>query len=180
MLRLAFLCFSLAAVAAAQTDTAIITGIVTDGSGAAVPGAQVNATNQATGLVFKAVSNDAGVYVVPALPIRRYDVDMTHQGCQGQRFPGLAVSAGARAKLDVVLKVGTVNEVVEVESELPVLEAETSSLGQVIENTPITQMPLNGRNYQRLAVLSPGVLPSRSRNFVDDSFSVNGANMFQN
>jgi len=55
------------------------------------------------------------------------------------------------------------------------LEAETSNLGQVIENRTITQMPLNGRNYQHLAVLSAGVLPSRVQNFVEDAFSANGA-----
>ena len=60
------------------------------------------------------------------------------------------------------------------------LEAETSNLGQVIENRTITQMPLNGRNYQHLAALSAGVLPSRVRNFVEDAFSANGASHDQN
>jgi len=55
------------------------------------------------------------------------------------------------------------------------LEAETSNLGPVIENRTITQMPLNGRNYQHLAALSAGVLPSRVQNFVEDAFSANGA-----
>jgi len=180
MLRI--ICFTLlfGAMAFSQTDTATITGIVIDGSGAAIPNAQVTATNQATGLTSKATSNDTGVYVVPALSIGLYAVTVSRDGFQGVRFPGISLSAGARAKLDVTLKVGTVNEVIEVKSELAVLEAETSSLGQVVENTTITQMPLNGRNYQRLAMLSPGVLPSRARNFVEDSFSVNGANMFQN
>jgi hypothetical protein len=169
-----------AAALFAQTDTATITGIVNDPSGAAIPGATATAVSQATGLAYKAQSNEAGVYVVPALPIGRYDLSVSKDGFQTVRFPALALSAGTRAKADATLKIGAVSEVVEVTGALPVLEAETSSLGQVIENQTITQMPLNGRNYQRLAVLAPGVLPSRSRNFVDDSFSVNGANMWQN
>lgn len=167
-------------LALAQTDTATITGVVTDSSGAAVPKAVVTAISQTTGLSHKAESNDSGVYVVSALPIGRYEVSATHTGFQSVRFANLDLSAGTRAKLDITLKPGAVNEVVEVTSELALLEAETSSLGQVVDNRTITQMPLNGRNYQKLAVLAPGVLPSRSRNFVDDSFSVNGANMWQN
>ncbi len=67
-----------------------------------------------------------------------------------------------------------------VTADAPLLEAETSSLGHVVENKIITQMPLNGRNYQRLATVAPGVLPSRARNFVDAFFAVNGASMWQN
>ena len=63
---------------------------------------------------------------------------------------------------------------------MPLLESETSNLGQVIENRTITQMPLNGRNYQDLAILSVGVLPSRVQNFVEDAFSANGASHDQN
>lgn len=179
MLR-AILLGVLSVLAYGQTDTATITGVVTDASGAAIANATVTATSQATGIGQKAQSNESGVYVLPALPVGRYDVSVAHEGFQTVRFPNLDLSAGTRAKLDAALKVGMVSEVLDVSSELPLLEAETSSLGQVVENKTITQMPLNGRNYQRLAVLAPGVLPSRSRNFVDDSFSVNGANMWQN
>ncbi len=170
----------LGALAFAQTDTATITGVITDSSGSAIPGASVEAANAATGLSSKGASNDAGVYVLTALPIGTYTLSISHEGFQSYKRPNLALSAGTRARIDVSLKVGAVNEVVEVSSEAPLLEAETSSLGQVVENKTITQMPLNGRNYQKLATLAPGVLPSRSRNFVDDAFSVNGANMWQN
>jgi hypothetical protein len=164
----------------AQTDTATITGQVADPSGAVLPKAAIEAANQDTGLKHRADSNEAGVYVIPALPIGRYEVSASLQGFQTVRRSGVAISAGTRLRLDFQLKVGAVNEVVEVTAAVPLLESETSSLGQVVENTTITQMPLNGRNYQRLATLAPGVLPSRSRNFVDDAFSVNGANMWQN
>ena len=92
----------------------------------------------------------------------------------------MVLSAGTRARVDVQLEVGAVTETVEVTAEVPLLESETSSLGQAIENKTITQMPLNGRNYQELAMLTAGVLPSRRQNFVEDAFSVNGAGFDQN
>ncbi|MBI3683770.1 MAG: TonB-dependent receptor [Acidobacteria bacterium] len=164
----------------AQTDTATITGVIVDASAALVPRAAVEAVNRDTGLNYRAESNESGVYVLTALPIGRYDVAVTAQGFQTTRRPNIVLSAGTRARVDFALKLGAVSEVVEVTAEVPLLESETSALGQVVENKTITQMPLNGRNYQKLATLAPGVLPSRSRNFVDDAFSVNGANMWQN
>ncbi len=167
-------------VGSAQTDTATITGLVTDASGAAVAGASVQAINQATGLEHVAESNATGNYVITALPIGTYDLTATSEGFQTLFRPNVTLNAGTRARVDVELQVGSVSETVEVTADLPLLESETSSLGQAIENTTITQMPLNGRNYQELAVLSAGVLPSRRQNFVEDAFSVNGAGFDQN
>ena len=114
------------------------------------------------------------------MPIGTYDLTATSEGFQTLLRPNVTLSAGTRARVDVELQVGSVTETVEVTAELPLLESETSSLGQAIENTTITQMPLNGRNYQELAVLTAGVLPSRRQNFVEDAFSVNGAGFDQN
>ncbi len=164
----------------AQTDTATITGLVTDTSGAAVVGARVQAINQDTGLEYDTQSNETGNYVLTALPVGDYDLTATSDGFQTLFRPNLGLNAGSRARVDVQLQVGSVTETVEVIAELPLLESETSSLGQAIENTTITQMPLNGRNYQELAVLTAGVLPSRRQNFVEDAFSVNGAGFDQN
>jgi hypothetical protein len=164
----------------AQTDTATITGIVTDTSGAVVPNAAVEAANNATGLKSRAETNETGAYTISALPIGVYTVTITLQGFQRLERQAVTLHAGTRARLDFELKVGSVTDVVNVTSQAPLLQSETANLNQVVENTTITQMPLNGRNYQQLAMLSPGVLPSRTRNFVTDSFSVNGANMWQN
>ena len=173
--------FALAAPAIwAQTDTATITGLVTDVSGAAVAGAQVQAIHQDNGLEYTTQSNETGNYVLAALPIGNYDLSATSEGFQTLLRPNIALSASSRARVDVQLQVGAVTETVEVTAELPLLESETSSLGQAIENKTITQMPLNGRNYQELAVLTAGVLPSRRQNFVEDAFSVNGAGFDQN
>ena len=170
----------LSATAYAQVDTATITGNVTDPTGASVVGARIRAINQANGLDYRAVAGDSGVYVLTALPIGVYDLEVSSDGFQTIRRRGITLSAGTRAKVDVQLALGQVSEVVEVSGQIPLLESETSNLGQVIENRTITQMPLNGRNYQDLAVLSVGVLPSRAQNFVEDAFSANGASHDQN
>jgi len=166
--------------AVAQTDTATITGIITDPSGAVVPGAALEVSNAATGFKSTAQTNDTGAYTVAALPVGVYTVTVSLTGFQSVERRNLALHAGQRARLDFEMKVGTLADVVNVVSQTPLLQSETSNLNQVVENTTITQMPLNGRNYQQLAMLAPGVLPSRSRNFVTDAFSVNGANMLQN
>ena len=169
-----------AAACLAQVDTATITGVVTDPSGAALVGARVRAVSQTTGLDYRAVSGDSGVYVITALPVGTYDFEVAQDGFQTIRRRGVVLNAGTRAKIDAALTLGQVAEVIEVTGQIPLLESETSNLGQVIENRTITQMPLNGRNYQDLAVLSVGVLPSRTQNFVEDAFSANGASFDQN
>ena len=177
---LAVLLLSLALPGYAQTDTATITGLVTDPSGAAVVNATIEATNQATGLDYTTQSNEAGNYVLTAMTIGTYDLAATSEGFQTLLRPNVPLSAGSRVRIDLRLQVGAVTETVEVTAEVPLLESETSSLGQAIENKTITQMPLNGRNYQELAMLTAGVLPSRFQNFVEDAFSVNGAGFDQN
>jgi hypothetical protein len=164
----------------AQVDTATITGVITDPSGLAIVGARIRATNQATGVEHNTLSNEGGLYVLTALPIGTYNLEITGQGFQTVRRPDVTLDAGSRARVDVQMTVGQVTEVVEVKTAIPLLESETSSLNQVVENKVITQMPLNGRNYQDLATLSAGVLPNRSQNFVTDGFSVNGASHDQN
>lgn len=85
-----------------------------------------------------------------------------------------------RAHIDFQMQLGSMSEVVEVSGRAPLLQSEISLLSQGIENASIINMPRNGRNYQQLALLAPGVLPIRTTNFVTDAFSVNGANMLQN
>jgi hypothetical protein len=174
------LIFTFAAVCFAQLDTATITGTVTDPTGAVVAGARVRAVSQTTRLDYRASSTDAGVYVITALPVGVYDLEVSGAGFQTVRRPDIALNAGTRARVDIQMVLGQVSEVVEVSGRVPLLESETSNLGQVIENRTITQMPLNGRNYQDLAILSVGVLPSRAQNFVEDAFSANGAGFDQN
>ncbi|MGH9631275.1 MAG: carboxypeptidase regulatory-like domain-containing protein [Bryobacteraceae bacterium] len=179
-MRLWSLVLALTSICLAQVDTATITGVITDPSGAVVVNARIRAIRQTTGLDYQTTSGDSGVYVLTALPIGAYELEVTGDGFQTIRRRGVTLNAGTRAKVDVQMALGQVAEVIEVSGQIPLLESETSNLGQVVENRTITQMPLNGRNYQDLAILSAGVLPSRTQNFVGDAFSANGASFDQN
>jgi hypothetical protein len=170
----------LTGLALAQTDTATVTGLVSDATQAALPGAAIEITNRATGLKYRSTTNEAGVYAVTALPVGGYDLSVQAKGFQTFQRTEITLHAGDRARIDVQMQLGSMSEVVEVSGRAPLLQSETSSLSQVIENASIINMPLNGRNYQQLALLAPGVLPIRTTNFVTDAFSVNGANMLQN
>ncbi len=124
----------------AQVDTATITGTVTDPSGAAVAGARIRAVSQTTRMDYRVSSTEAGVYVITALPIGAYDLEVGGDGFQTVRRPNIVLNAGTRARVDIQMALGQVTEVVEVTGEIPLLESETSNLGQVIENRTITQM----------------------------------------
>ena len=179
-MKLIVLVLAFAAAAFAQTDTATITGLVTDTSQGALTAVTIEVTNRANGLKYHTTTNDTGAYSVPALPVGNYDLSVQSKGFQTFRRVDVNLHAGDRARIDIQMQLGSVTEVVEVSGSAPLLQSETSSLGQVIENSSIVNMPLNGRNYQQLAMLAPGVLPIRTTNFVSDAFSVNGATMFQN
>ncbi|MCP5110519.1 MAG: carboxypeptidase regulatory-like domain-containing protein, partial [bacterium] len=117
------LCLIGSFVAFAQVDTATITGTVTDPSGASIVAAEIRATNTATGLDYQASSNEAGVYVLTALPIGAYVFEVSSPGFQTVRRPNVVLNAGARARVDVEMTVGQVTEVVEVTAEVPLLES---------------------------------------------------------
>src|SRR5262245_36305743 len=102
-MRLCGLILMLTSVCAAQIDTATITGVITDPSGAAVAGAGLRAVSQTTGLDYRTASAESGVYVLTALPIGTYDFEVTHDGFQTVRRRGITLNAGTRAKIDVTM-----------------------------------------------------------------------------
>lgn len=145
----------------AQAPTAEITGIITDATGAALPGAQIEVTNEATGAQWTAVSNEAGNYVVPQLPPGIYSIEVKFPGFKVARRSGVRLTVGQVARLDFSLQLGELTESVEVVGTAPLLETETASLGQVVESKLIADLPLNGRNFLQLARLTAGVVEPR-------------------
>ncbi|HZO55750.1 MAG TPA: carboxypeptidase regulatory-like domain-containing protein [Bryobacteraceae bacterium] len=143
--------------ALAQQVTGSITGSVADSSGAAVPGVQVNLSNQDTGLRRLAVSDQDGNFRFLVVPPGNYSVDVSHQGFRGVKRDGIVVEADRSLAVPVVLEVGTVSEVVEVRGGTPLLEPNTSSLGTVMDSRKVEELPLNGRNPLGLANLIPTV-----------------------
>ncbi|HMF59261.1 MAG TPA: carboxypeptidase-like regulatory domain-containing protein, partial [Vicinamibacterales bacterium] len=149
----------------AQTGAASLTGIVTDQSGAAVPGATVTATNQATNVDYTAVSNDAGNYTVTSLPVGAYVIKAELARFKTAATKPVQAEAQQIVRLDFKLELGGVEETVEVSSEAQVLQTESATVGEVISGTTLTALPLNGRNSGQLSLLLPGVVSPNPSTF---------------
>ncbi len=139
-------------------STSQLTGTITDSTGAVIEGAAVKASNAATGAERSTVSNDLGNYNIPFLPPGLYTINVQRDGFRAINRDNVRLEVNQTARLDFSLEVGAVSETVEVTGAPPVLESESSSLGQVIDTKPIIDLPLNGRNFVQLAILSPGVI----------------------
>jgi hypothetical protein len=139
-----------------QAGTGDIAGTVADSSGAVISGATVTITNPSTGTSRTLKTNESGLYSAPALIPGSYTIKVEMQGFQAQTRSGVVLQVGQVASIDFALAVGNVAEVIEVTGGAPVLDTETTSVGTVIENRRIVELPLNGRNYLQLASLIPG------------------------
>jgi hypothetical protein len=152
---LMFLCCSLSVSLWAQTN-ARLTGTITDTSGAVVSGATVSATNLGTQRIETAQSDSVGNYVIPTLPPGVYQVKVSQAGFYSVT-QNITLQTQQVANLNVELKIGQVQETVEVTSNVPLVEAATSNISGVVVGPQITDLPLNGRNITQLATLAPGV-----------------------
>ena len=150
----ALLAFSVAGLA--QGPTAEISGTAQDPSGAVLAGVVVTVTNPATNTQRTSTTNAAGTYSLPALPPGVYNMKAELAGFSAQTRNGIELQVGQVARIDISLQVGNVTESVNVTGGAPVLDTETTSVGTVIENRRIVELPLNGRNYLQLASLIPG------------------------
>jgi Carboxypeptidase regulatory-like domain/TonB-dependent Receptor Plug Domain/TonB dependent receptor len=164
----------------AQTFRGTILGTVTDTSGAAVSGATVSVKNTGTGLLRTLTTGDDGSYSAPELPIGTYSVTVEKSGFKVGLVNGISVEVSTERRADVVLQPGDVSQTVEVSGDtLPQVESTSNTLGGIIESTVVTNLPVNGRDYQKLIFLVPGVAGSPDQ--ITDSpgsygiFSVNGA-----
>lgn len=149
----------------AQTGAASLTGIVTDQSGAAVPGATVTATNQGTNVDYTAVSNETGSYTVTSLPVGTYVVKAELARFKTAATKPLQMEAKQVVRLDFKLELGGVEETVEVTSDTPVLQTENATVGEVISGTTVSALPLNGRNTGQLSLLLPGAVTPNPGSF---------------
>ena len=143
-----------------------ITGEIRDSSGGSLVGAKVAATHRTTGAVRSAVSNEAGNYTFPSLQPGQYDLKVEATGFRTVSRANVELQVQQTARIDFAMQVGQVNEVVEVSGEVPLLATEDATVGTVIENRRIVDLPLNGRNFLQLVALSPNV---------SFGFSANGA-----
>jgi hypothetical protein len=141
----------------AQTTTATILGTVTDQSNAAVPGAKVQVTNTGTSATQTSTTDGEGRFRVPALPIGNYEVTVESTGFQTQVRKGVVLTVGREAVVDFTLSVGQVAQTVTVEAAVAQVDTTSAAVGNLVEPTQMRELPLNGRSFEQLILLSPGV-----------------------
>lgn len=134
-----------------------INGLVTDSSGAAVSGAAVTVTNKATGAARRITTNNDGLYAFPSLLPGSYDLRIEHQGFKSAVRDNITLEIQQALRVDVSMEVGSVDETVTVTSAGALLNAENTTVGTVIENKRIVDLPLNGRNFLQLVSTAPNV-----------------------
>jgi hypothetical protein len=176
------ICFALSLPAWAQKDTGSIVGTVNDQSGALIANARVQVTDIERGSTFEAKTNVSGEYVASPLRVGRYTVTVEHPGFKKAISVPVNLDVQQRIALNVTLQIGAVNESVEVTGAAPLLETETSELGQVVDHERVANLPLNGRNFAQLALLTAGTAPSEpgARDEGGFGFSAGGARSLQN
>ncbi|MBM3736273.1 MAG: TonB-dependent receptor [Acidobacteria bacterium] len=155
--RLAAAALVLSSWCAAQSNLATLTGIISDPSGAAVGNAQVAATSAATGLTVRATTNAEGIYLVANLPPATYSLDVQAPGFKRKTVRNIRLEAAMRARQDVQVEVGDVQQSVEVQAAVTPMQYESAEQSETITSKDIINMPLNGRAPYSLLVLSPGV-----------------------
>src|SRR5580700_10393319 len=164
----------------AQTFRGTILGTVTDPSGAVLAGAKVTVKNLGTGLERTTETSADGSYSLPELPIGTYDVTVVQTGFQTFVTKEVTVDVASERRVDAALKAGQVSTRVEVSADtLPMVETTNNTLGGVLTQNDVKDLPINGRDYTKLIFLNPGVAGSPDQ--ITDSpgsfgeFSMNGA-----
>jgi outer membrane receptor protein involved in Fe transport len=147
------------AVWAQSQNTAQINGTILDASGAAVPGADIKATQTDTGVVRTTTSGASGDYVLPNLPVGPYRLDVGKAGFSTFVQSGIVLQVATNPTVDITLKVGATSEQVQVEANAALVESQATGVGTVMENRRILELPLNGRVATDLIQYTPGVIP---------------------
>ena len=140
-----------------QAETATISGTATDASGAALVGAKVEARNIGTNITQATQSDAQGRYRIANLPVGEYEVRASMSGFQTMVHTGITLTVGASLVVDVSLTVGQVTQTVNVESEISRVETQTASVSSLVSPSQMSNLPLNGRNFEQLFTLAPGV-----------------------
>ena len=167
----------------AQVDTGSITGTVTDASGAVVSGAKVTLTNEGTAASLSTTTGSAGNYEFNPVRIGNYKIDVSAQGFKTSSEVHVTVDVSSNVTRNFKLQPGSVTETVEVTSEAPLLQSQDASVGQVVNQKNVNDLPLNGRNFTFLAQLAAGVNSPQADtrgNAASGAFSANGLRPAQN
>jgi outer membrane receptor protein involved in Fe transport len=159
----AFLCF--AGISLAQS-TATLQGTVKDEKGSVVPGAKVTARNLATGIERTTQTDSDGNYQIASLPVGSYSIGVESSGFKRQLVSNMSVEVGRTIEKDFSLEVGTLEQNVNVTADTPIIETTTTSVGQVINQRTVQEIPLNGRHFVDLGLLIPGSVTPPQNGFL--------------
>jgi len=167
-----------AGILSAQS-TATISGTVTDASGAAVPGVKLEVKNVDTDIVSTATSDTAGRYRAPELLVGSYEINASHAGFQTVIRKGVTITVGSEAIVDISLKVGQAQQTITVDEQVSQVETTSTAIATLVEQQQMVDLPLNGRNFEQLMSLAPGVItiPNTGGPFYgkSDNYSVSGS-----
>jgi len=166
----------------AQKDTGSIVGTVKDQTGAVLANATVAVTDVERGQTFRTTTSELGEFVASPLRVGRYTVTVEKSGFKKAVSEGIELNVQGRVAVNITMQIGQLTEEVVVTGAAPLLETETSELGQVVDRKRVSNLPLNGRNFAQLALLSTGTAPSEpgARDEGGYGFSANGARSLQN
>ncbi len=159
----------------AQSITGSISGMVTDSSGASIPGANIIILNLDANLRTTVTTDSSGAYTAPNLPRGNYRVEVSAAGFKQFVRAGIVLQVQQSARVDVQMTIGEVAESVVVTGDAARLETESATLSKVIDNRSIINLPLNTRNVYNLVFLTPGVTGTVGNSYGDMRYSVNGA-----
>src|SRR5256884_1120068 len=160
-LRLTFVTLFICLVSVPRAHAQIsasIKGMVTDSSGAPVPSSSVNAKNIETGAIRSATTDEAGRYLVLSLPVGKYELSVSKPGFQEAVRSGVRLVVGQEASVDITLQVSTVKAEVRVNEDAPIVNTTTKDISGIVGEQQIRDLPLNGRSYDLLLPLNPGVV----------------------
>ena len=166
--------------AIAQSATGQITGTLSDATGAVVPGAAVSIMNQETGLSREVTASDSGDYTFPLLPVGLYSVTTQAEGFQVVRRTDIRLNVNQTLRVNFEMVIGEVTETIEVQATAAAIDTETSSVGHVVSQKQVTQLPLNGRSFLQLLFLGNGAVETNGeqgtmRKDAGNAISINGA-----
>src|SRR6266853_3329800 len=147
-----------ALMVSAQVSTGTISGVVQDQSGAVIAGAMVTVRNVDTGAARTLTSDAGGRYIAPDLSLGSYEVQGQQSGFQTEVRTGITLTVGREAVVNLALKVGQISDRVTITAEAPLVESTTSAMSSLVDARTIRDLPLNGRSYDQLALLQPGVV----------------------
>jgi hypothetical protein len=160
----------------AQSPNGNINGQVVDSSNSVIPSAEIVAVNDVTGVQYATKTNDEGLYALPNLPPGPYRLQVSKVGFKTLIKPDIILNVQDALSINFTLRIGALHEIITIEGGAPIVNAESASVSTVVDQNYVANMPLNGRSFQDLILLTPGVTtnsPQTPANFTGE-FSVNG------